>query len=79
MPLGTEVDPGQTNIVLDGIPLPTGRGANWWGGLTLMLEYLKYDVGLNGGPIGKHPWAVDWRRQIYPPMTMKDQSVHRNI
>ena len=61
----------------------SGKGANGWGGLTLMLEYLengkRYDVGLNGGPIGKHPCAIDWRRHIYSPMTLKGQSLHRNI
>jgi hypothetical protein len=24
----------------------------------------RYDVGLNGGPIGNRPWAVVWHPQI---------------
>ena len=69
MPLGTEVSPGQTSIVLDGDPSPQGKGQMGGGGrLTLMLEYLengeRYNVGLNGGPIGKYSWAVAWHHQI---------------
>ena len=69
MKLGTDVCPGQTSIVLDGDPSPPREvGQMGGGGLTLMLEYLengeRYDVGLNGGPIGKYPWAVAWHHQI---------------
>ena len=131
MPLGTEVGPGQTSIVLDGDPSPPREGANGWGRsdidarisrkrweirrrtqwrtyrkpplgcplapldltsddlerskvkITIFdANYLenggRYDIGLNGWPIGKHR-AVDWRRHIYPPMTLKGQNVHRNI
>ena len=51
MPLGTEVGPGQTSIVLDRDPSPpTGRGQKGRGDLTLILEYLengeRYDVRL---------------------------------
>jgi len=34
----------------------------------MILKYLengeRYDVVLNGGPIGKHPWAIDGSGQI---------------
>ena len=37
--------------------------------MMMILKYLengeRYDVGLNGRPIGKQPWAINWQRQIW--------------